>query len=198
MMKFLKKLEQEIKQNKQILLFIFLVAITGMIFGLIFYFSLAPSQKSVGEEYIGNSIVNLQTSSPTLFIFLKSFFNNLFTFSLLWVLSISIVGTLLIVVYLFYKTFVFGYSITFLISLNFYSVIFNYYFPLFLFKMILISIITIFSVRFSATILNSIIQRRNISMNNFAKKYFSLLGLIALVSFLMSIFEVYLVPWMFS
>lgn len=109
---------QHIKERSSLYLFVFVLFLMGVIFGAVIVNSMNFTQKEdlyfylsrffgqVSEGKVASSVEMLQ----------QSFFHNLKYLGLMWVLGISIIGLPVILIMLFLKGMVVGFTVGFLVN----------------------------------------------------------------------------------
>jgi len=109
---------EHIKEHSSTYLFVFVLFVMGVIFGAIIVNSMNTTQKEDLYYYLSLffgqvSEGNLASSSE---MFQQSFFHNLKYLGLMWVLGISIIGLPVILIMLFLKGMVIGFTVGFLVN----------------------------------------------------------------------------------
>ncbi len=106
------------REHSSIFLFIVVLFLMGVIFGAIVVNSMSFSQKEDLFYYISQFFgqVSEGKSAENNDLFLQSFFHNSKFIGLMWVLGISIIGLPVILILLFLKGMVVGFTVGFLVS----------------------------------------------------------------------------------
>ena len=191
------KLSDIILPSKKINFFVVTVLILGLISGSIFLITLNSTDKA-------NTILQIQT-----------FFNNIsknninngqalknsliinYTFiGVIWILGLTIIGVLFNIFLNYIKGFIIGFSISSIIATYKTKGLLAallYVFPSQVFNVIIISVLTIYSIMFSSNLLKVVTSKKN---NNklMLKKYTIILIFSIILSFISSLAEVYLFP----
>ena len=128
MRKYLDKLKRKLYFNKNLFVFLFVLVMVGLFAGALFSVILSDSDKKMVSDYLNNFLLGLSNDNLSLSI---SFFNTLFFtlgFALLiWIFGISIVGVILVLPFLFLKSFVLGFSVgSILVNFKLISILFNF------------------------------------------------------------------------
>ncbi len=180
---------KNIRKQKKIYYLLIGLALLGIIAGLLFIFLLNEENKILLStkirEYF-DSDISLSNN------FFKCLFNNIIFIILIWVLGISIIGIPIVLMLLLYKSFIFGFSISSLIStfgikgllISLLNIIVSK--SIYLIVLILISF---YSVSFSIKLLKSFFTKSNIEFKDSIKKYLSILLLSISIGFFISIYE---------
>ena len=191
------KLSDIILPSKKINFFVVTVLVLGLISGSIFLITLNSTDKA-------NTILQIQT-----------FFNNVsknninngqalknsliinYTFiGVIWILGLTIIGVLFNIFLNYIKGFIIGFSISSIIATYKTKGLLAallYVFPSQVFNVIIISVLTIYSIMFSSNLLKVVTSKKN---NNklMLKKYTIILIFSIILSFISSLAEVYLFP----
>ncbi|WP_018660534.1 stage II sporulation protein M [Heyndrickxia acidiproducens] len=111
-------ISRHIQENSSIYSFIIVLFLMGVIFGAIIVNSLSIAQKEdlffYLKQFFGQVSAGKVAAAEDLFR--SSFFHNMKFLGLIWVLGISIIGLPLILILLFLKGLVVGFSIGFLVN----------------------------------------------------------------------------------
>jgi len=160
-------ISRHIQENSSIYSFIIVLFLMGVIFGAIIVNSLSIAQKEDLFYYLKQFFGQVSTGKIATNddLFRSSFFHNVKFLGLMWVLGISIIGLPLILVLLFLKGLVVGFSIGFLVNqmgwggflLSFVTVLPQnlLVIPGFIFTAVM-------SVMFSLTLIRKIFMKQNI------------------------------------
>ncbi|MDR4948475.1 stage II sporulation protein M [Neobacillus cucumis] len=106
------------RENSSIFLFIVILFLMGVIFGAIVVNSMSITQKEDLYYYLSQFFgqVSDGTVADDNDLFLQSFFHNSKFIGLMWILGISIIGLPIILILLFLKGMVVGFTVGFLVS----------------------------------------------------------------------------------
>lgn len=191
------KLSDLILPNKRINFFIITIMILGIISGSIFLMLSSEIDKANVITQIETFIKNISTNSIDDGLALRNslIINYLFV-SAIWILGLSMIGIIINIFLTYIKGFLVGFSISsifltyktkgILISLL-------YTFPVQIINIIVVMVLSIYSIMFSKNLLEIIVNKKN---NNrlIIKKYLVILLLCIILSFISSLLEVYLFP----
>ncbi|MBR3162275.1 MAG: stage II sporulation protein M [Bacilli bacterium] len=193
-----KKLSNIIIPNKKINYFVITVLLFGVISGSIFLIILNETDKNNTILQIQNFITNLNNNTINNGLALKNslIINYLFIF-LIWGLGLSIIGIIINIFLTYIKGFIIGFSLSSIFLTYKYKgllMAITYIFPSQLLNIIIVCILTIYSIMFSLNLLEIIIKKRINKHNHFLKKYIIILLFSIIISFISSIIEVYMFP----
>ncbi|APH04526.1 stage II sporulation protein M [Bacillus weihaiensis] len=111
-------IKHHLKEHSSIYLFVFVLFLMGVIFGAIIVNSMNLSQKEDLYYYLNRffgQVAEGNVASSTE-MFQQSFFHNLKYLGLMWILGISIIGLPVILIMLFIKGMVVGFTVGFLVN----------------------------------------------------------------------------------
>lgn len=193
----MKKILAKIKANK--LLFIeVLITILGFITGILLIAILSNENKDLIKESINAffETINENKLKYTKLLY-TSLTTNLIVNIIIWLLGISIIGIPIVIIILFYKSLMLGFTIS--------SLLFNYklsgiiltiiYIIPYIINLFLIFIMTYHSVRFSLTLFKYLFKKGDFNKKNVVSKYIKLLTFSSLSFILSSLIETYIIPF---
>jgi stage II sporulation protein M len=189
-----------IKEHSSIYLFITVLFMMGIVFGAIVVNSLSPGQKQdlylYLSRFFGQVVEGEFANSNDLF--LQSYMHHLKYIGLMWILGISIIGLPIILILLFLKGIVVGFTVGFLVNqlgwegflLSFVSVL-----PQNLIIIPAFIIIGTIAVSFSLRLIGQIIAKRaNLPFMQIFSRYTGVAVIICCFVALASVFEAYSSP----
>ena len=185
------KLSDIILPNKKLNYFVVAILGLGIVTGAIFLMSLnntdrASTVKQI-EGFIGS--INKNTINSGL-AFKNSLIINYIFVCLIWLLGFSIIGIVVNIFLTYIKGFIVGFSVASLILVYNYKalpVVFLYVFPVQVFNVLVVGVLTIYSIMFAYNLLRVIVSKK---WNNrlMLKRY------LIILSFISSFLEVYFFP----
>lgn len=196
MKKIMDKLKNRISYNKKIMLFLTILTIIGIITGAFLVVILNVSDKNLIKEYIQTFIDNINS-----FNYIESLKNSLIISLILtigiWILGISVIGLLFVILIIFWKSFVLGFTISsFIITYNLKGLMlsFVYIFPSFIINLLVLMYLGSYSIKFSLIIIKSIVSKKKLELSKLMHKYLLVLILTLIINLLTSLFEVFITP----
>lgn len=183
------------KINYFVLTILFLGVITGAIFSNIIDLN---DQKLVTDKItlLISTIDNNQINS--LLAFKNSIITNLSYSLTIWILGLTIIGLLFNIFLLYIKGFIFGFSLSsFIITYNYKGIILSSLYTIFgqLLNLIVIIILTVYSIMFSINLLKQIIKNKhNINLPKQFKNYLIIFLISIIISLISSISETFIFP----
>lgn len=199
MKRVMDKLKTVALNNRKMLVFIFGLALMGIISGSIFTTMLSSGDKILVKEYITSFIQNIETGKlDYLDSFKNAFLSNAIFIITIWVLGISIIGIPLNIFIFFTKNFILGFSISsFILQYKTKGCLLSllYIFPHHLINVIVYAVLLIFSIHFSRRILQIIKSKKQLTLSMAFKRYM-VIGIGALIiTFITSFMEVFATPF---
>lgn len=200
----MKKISQRLKiifaEKKGTFIFFIFMVILGIIFGSLFITILDKSDKELVSTQITNFFTNIKANqNQDIVATLKnSLFTNIGSVLAIWILGISIIGIPLIILFVFIKSFIFGFSIGGIISAyNLKGILLSigYLFPHQIINIITLFILSLISFNISVNFLKSLISKKQIDFKIWIGKYYKLLLISLIIMTLSSLMETFLSPY---
>ncbi len=199
MNKLLNVLLDDVRKQKKMCLFLFIILIMGLIFGSVFVGVLDEHDKGVVANHIFSFFEHIKKGTIDYGLALKnSLSSNLLFVLIIWLLGISVIGIPIIIFILFIKGFIVGFVVSaMIINYNFLGVFaaFSYIFPHIIITSLTLLVLCCYSLQLSFNLFWSVIQRRTINFKNIINNYFFVLLLCIIIMFLASLLEVYVSPY---
>lgn len=198
MKKYMDKLKAKIYFNTNLFVFLLVLVLVGVGAGAILSLILNESDKKLVTEYLNNFMTSVSNGN---FQFNISFFNTMiFTLGfalIIWIFGISIVGILLILPFLFIKSFVLGFSIgSILINFKFKGVIVAliYVVPHHVINILIYILVSAYSIMISYRLISSMKCKKAFDFKVFMNRYTFILEFSLLILFATSLYEVFILP----
>lgn len=192
------KLSDIILPSKKINFFVVTILILGLISGSIFLMTLNDTDKNSSILQIQTFFNNINNNNIDNGLALKnSLIINYIFVALIWGLGLSIIGIIINIFLTYIKGFIVGFSISSIILTYGYKGILSsilYIFPMQVFNVLTVIVLTIYSIMFSQNLLAIIVNKRKNNNRTMLKRYFIILAFSIIVSFISSVLEVYLFP----
>ena len=200
MKKVMDKVFNVIKFDKKYVFFSLIIVLIGIIFGSLFIVIINKNDKSLIIEYINQFINNIKCDN---FNYTNTLINTLLLNNILIiimiVLGISCIFSFFNILILFYKSFIIGFSISgFILSFKLKGLILSiiYIFPHLLLNILILSILTAFTLKLSINLIKNIIRRKKCNLNLYLRKYKYVIFMFIFLISLSSIYETYIVPYL--
>ncbi|MBQ2640117.1 MAG: stage II sporulation protein M [Bacilli bacterium] len=192
----MKNTIKKYKKNK-LLITLIIVIILSVTIGLLFPSLLSNSSKKLLISTLDNFFINIKNNNLNYTSSLIStLFSNILILSLIWIFGISIIGSVFIVIVLFIKSFILGFSISsILLSYKLNGLILSiiYVIPLIL-NLLIYFVLCYYSIDFSIILFNYLFKKRNNIHKKTVKRYIKIYIFSLLLIILSSLVEVYIVP----
>ena len=192
------KLSNIILPSKKINYFVITILLFGVISGSIFLIVLNDTDKSNAILQIETFISNIDSNKIDNGLALKnSLIINYIFVGLIWGLGLSIIGVIFNIFLTYIKGFIIGFSISSIFLTYKYKGILMgllYIFPHQIINIIVVCILTIYSIMFSHNLLTIIVSKNSKKNRSMLKKYVIILIFGVIASFISSILEVYMFP----
>lgn len=198
MKKYMDKLKSNIRINKSLFVFLVVIIAVGVAAGSIFVTLLSDSDKVMVSDYLNNFLNNLKTDnlnySGTL---INTIIFTLGAALLIWLLGISVIGFLLILLFLFIKAFSLGFSIgSIIINFNFKGVLIAgaYIVPHHIINMMIYLLISSYALVLSYRLINSFTKKQTFEFKSVFNRYLFILGFSLIILLISVLYEVYGAP----
>ena len=143
-----------IMPNKKINLFVIFMLILGIISGCIFLMTIKDTDKDIIINQINNFIKNINDNQINNNRgFLNSLYENYIYIFLVWILGTSIIGIIINIFLIYFKGFIYGFTISsFYIVFKYKGLLlsFIYVFPTIIINLIMITILSVYSILFTS------------------------------------------------
>ena len=193
-----KNLYNLVLPNKGINIFVYSVMILGILSGSIFLMMSSDIDKNSVIKQIENFLVNLNNIDSGLALKNSLIINYIFIGGI-FLLGFSVIGVVIGIFLLYLKGFLFGFSLTgIFLTYKYKGILFGllYSIPSGILNILLVILISIYSITFSKYLIKLILSKKNINNRIMLKKYLIILALCIVFSFISSILEVYLFPYL--
>ncbi len=202
MKKYMDKLKNIIRINKNLFVFLLVIVIVGLISGSIFETILGDEDKKLVLDYLNSFFsgvkdgkLNYQTSIINTIIFTVGFA------LIIWLLGISVIGFFIILFMLFMKAFILGFSISGIIAtLGIKGLLLSliYAFPHHIINILIFMILSAYALIISFKLIQSVTSKKPLNLKNFMNRYLIILIFSVVILIMTSLYEVYIVPKILS
>ncbi len=198
MKKYMDILRSNIRINKNLFVFLVVIVAVGVAAGSVFVTILNSDDKVMVSEYLNSFLTSLNGNNLN---YSGTLINTLiFTVGmalLIWLLGISIIGFILILLFLFIKAFSLGFSIaSIIINFNFKGVLIAlaYVVPHHVINMMIYLLISSYALVLSYKLISSFSKKKNFDFKNIFNRYLFILLFSIIILFISVLYEVYLAP----
>ena len=202
-MKKYDEIKVKVYKKKIIVMSLLIIFIIGIIFGSIYISILDNQNKKLVIDSVKNYIYSFNKIdfSSRLVIFKNSLFKNLSFFISIWLLGISIIGLPVIVIMIFTKAFITGFSISSLFAVYKFKGLLGILFYIFPSNIIFILyslFLGAYSIDISIKLFKHAFKKQNFNFNYYMNKYIFLLLISILLSVILALFDAFLSPVLFK
>lgn len=185
--------------SKKINIFVITVLFLGVISGAIFSNIIDLNDKKLVIEKIQLFISNIDNQTiNSLLAFKNSILTNISYSIIIWILGMTIIGVLFNIFLLYLKGFIFGFSLSaFILTYSYKGIILSILYTIFgqLLNLIVIMILSIYSIMFTINFLKQIIKSKiNLNIPKYFKNYSLIFLITIIISIISSISEAFLFP----
>ena len=185
--------------SKKINYFVFSIILLGVITGAIFTNIIDLNDQKLVTDKIEHLISNIDNEQiNSLLAFKNSILTNISYCLIIWILGLTIIGVLINIFLLYIKGFIFGFSLSaFIITYNYKGIILSILYTLFgqILNLIVIIILTIYSIMFSSNLIKQIIKNKsNINILKQFKNYSIIFFITIIISLISSLSETFIFP----
>lgn len=198
MKKYLDKLIRNIRINKNLFIFLLIIVIIGVTTGALFTAIISTSDKELVVSYLNDFFTNIKEGK---LVYDNSLINALIlTVGLavaIWLLGVSVIGFVVVIVILFMKAFVLGFSVGSIIAtfkLKGILMAFIYCFPHLVINILIFMLVSAFALIMSFKIINSITSKKPLDFKHYMNRYFIVLVFSVIILFFTSLYEIYVLP----
>ena len=198
MKKYLDKLIRNIRINKNLFIFLLIIVIIGVTTGALFTAIISTSDKELVVSYLNDFFTNIKEGK---LVYDNSLINALIlTVGLavaIWLLGVSVIGFVVVLVILFMKAFVLGFSVGSIIAtfkLKGILMAFIYCFPHLVINILIFMLVSAFALIMSFKIINSITSKKPLDFKHYMNRYFIVLVFSVIILFFTSLYEIYALP----
>ena len=170
----------------------------GVIAGAVFSGIIGLNDKTLVIDKIHLFIDNINNNSINSILVLKNSISNILIYIfLIWFLGMALLGIIFNVLILFAKGFIFGFSIaSFILTYSYKGIIISFLYLIFgqLLNIVVLLVLTIYSIMFSYQLLCLIFKSNNNTTRKFLKNYALILLFSVIISVISSLSEAFLLP----
>lgn len=197
------KLSKQIKKDKLLLqkrkyLFLLIIMLIGFISGILFLFFISREDTSLLSKELNSFFNNIKNNELNFTnTLINSISSNMLSLVIIWLLGISIIGIPFILFFLFFKSFVLGFSIISILSnYGFKGILLSisYTFPHQLIYLIIWLLLTYYAFSFSIKLVKILFFKKNINIREYFLRYLKIAGISLVTLIICSLFETYITP----
>ena len=186
------------KNQKRLYIILIGLALLALIIGIVFLFMINNDSKLYIKDNLGSSITD---SSSNISLFFKTLFNNFLYIIIIWLLGISIIGIPFVIFMYLFKYFLFGFSISSIIyTYGFKGILVSIIelFPHKLLFLIILILLTFYSLSFSIILFTNLFLKRPINFRESMNKYVKILIISLTFTLFITLYEVFAVNYLLN
>lgn len=193
------KYKNEYNKNKKRRLFkiLLMATIISIVMGIFYVAIISKADKTLLKNSFDQFFSSIKTNHYNqLESFGKCFFSNVLLTFLIWILGISIIGTPVSIIYLIFKSFVFGFSLSSMIyTYGIKGIIPSliYSLPLFI-NLVIIFLLTFYAVNFSKKLYLFLFKKKDIPLTRMVHTYSKFLIFLLVIMTISCILSSYAIP----
>ena len=191
------KRKVKLLKTQKLLIKINILSLISIILGILYIAIISKSNKELINTTLNSFFTQIDKNNIN---YTSSFINSFLSYTLsglfIWILGISVIGIPIILIFLFYKSFILGFSISSLIyfyKLKGIIAAIIYIIPL-LFSLLVFIILSFFSIRFSKKLIKVIFYKQDYTFRSLTRKYFKVLLIGEICLMACSLIETFLIP----
>ena len=197
-MKKYSNIKSIILPSRKINIFVVGILFLGIILGSIFMCMINMNDRLLVIEKIKLFIDNINNSRLDSLLLLKNSISiNLLYVFIIWILGLSLIGIIINIFLFFFKSFIFGFTLaSFIITYKYKGILLSLLYLLFgeLLNIIILLVITIYSIMISYRLITLIFRGNNIGIKKYLRNYLLILVISIILSIISSLFESFLLP----
>ena len=186
---------KKISKNK-LLLFLIFITIISILLGIFFIAVISNDNQELIKSTINSYFLDINENKIKYFKNLWSILtNNLFLILFIWIMGISIIGIIISLILLIYKSFLIGFSFTsILYTYGFKGLISGiiYIFPEII-NLFIVFILTYYSISFSILLFNYLFKKKEYN-RIFVRRYLKLLVISSLIIIFSTLISTFVIP----
>ncbi len=168
----------------------------GIITGALFMTVLSSADKELVRETLSSFLESVEPSNYPLFLRGNLVINLLFILAI-WILGFSVIGLVIVIFILFYKSFTISFSISSFIAnygLKGSLLGFLYHFPHQIIYLVIYLYLGCYAIKVSFLLVQSIIKRKSLDFKLVMNRYLLVLGISLFIVTLFTCFETFVTP----
>ena len=192
------KVNDKLKEQKKIYIFLIIVMILGLISGIIYAIILNQNDHNLVTESLNSFFISIKENNIDYKnALINSLIGNITFTTFIFLLGISIIGIPIIILSLFLKTFIFGFSISSIIytyHLNGILKTITYTLPHQLITLLMALFLGFYALYFGIKLFKYLFKGKDINLRMSMKRYLQVYIIVLLINITCSFIEVFLSP----
>ena len=196
------KLKNKAGRNKKILYFLLGLFIIGIGFGALLTVMMKVEDQTLVTDYLNQFFTQLKGNDLNYgSAFVQSILSNTLFILGIWLLGVSVIGIPIMIFMYFSKAFILGFTIASMIqNFSWKGIVLAlfYTFPHQILGMIVYTILMIYAMTLSMTLIKAFTKKKTLDFKKVINKYLLVLGLCLVCALVMSLSEVFLMPFLIN
>lgn len=196
------KLKNKAGRNKKILYFLLGLFIIGIGFGALLTVMMKVEDQTLVTDYLNQFFTQLKGNDLNYgSAFVQSILSNTLFILGIWLLGVSVIGIPIMIFMYFGKAFILGFTIASMIqNFSWKGIVLAlfYTFPHQILGMIVYTILMIYAMTLSMTLIKAFTKKKTLDFKKVINKYLLVLGLCLVCALVMSLSEVFLMPFLMN
>lgn len=189
--------KRKYEKNKRTFKILLIAMLTSILVGALFFFIISSKDKVVVINSIKNFFMEVKKDNNLNYTssLINSLITNILYVLIIWLLGISIIGLPIIILLMFYKAFILGFSISSVINLYGFKGILGvitYTFPHQFIMLIIIMLLGFYSINFSIKLFKYLFLHKVINFKDIMRKYIKILIISLIGVIILSLFETFI------
>lgn len=194
--------KDKLLNQKMLYIFLIIIILLGLGTGIFYHFFLEKELKLEIISQMDNFFTIIKEGNLDYSLSLgNSLCSSGLSLFLIWILGISIIGIPFIIIHLFYKSFIIGFSFIAIIANYHFKGLFlalTYIFPHHILNLVIWLLLSFYAIYFSIRLIKVLFFKKNIALRDAFKKYTKILILSIIVFTISSFLETYLAPYLMN
>ena len=194
----LNKVNDKLKEQKKIYIFIIIVMTLGLLSGIVYAIILNQNDHTLVKESLNSFFISIKDNNIDYkSAIINSLIGNITFTTFIFLLGISIIGIPIIVLCLFFKTFILGFSLSSIIytyHLNGILKAITYTLPHQLIIILMTLFLGFYALYFGIKLFNYLFRSKDINLRHSMRRYLQIYLIVLIINSLCSFIEVFLSP----
>ena len=191
-----KKLDELVNVDRKVLLFLIIICIIGIITGSIFMTILNTNDKETIIVSLNSFISNIGHLN-TKYEFINNLVINISYIFIIWILGISIIGIPIVIVLLFFKSYILSFTISsFIYEYKTKGILLAsiYTMPHLIINLVIYLYLGVYSIKLSSYIIKCITKSKTINFKYIINKYIQILIISLILVIITTLYQSFIIP----
>ncbi len=191
-----KKIDELINVDRNVLVFLIVICIIGIITGSVFMTILSNNDKQSIISSLNSFITNIGQIN-TKYELINNLVINLLYILIIWILGISIIGIPIVIFLLFFKSYILSFTISsFIFEYKTKGILLAtiYTMPHLIINLVVYLYLGVYSIKLSSYIIKCITKKKTIDFKYIINKYIQVLIISIIMIIITTIYQTYIMP----